>query len=128
MSRPFVLISTSSIKEGKLDEYKAFTSKMAKIIEENEPRLRAFSTSSNEEGTKVTTVQVHPDADSFVFHLQIVREKMNTAFEHIKLESAIISGEVNDQVLEMMKQFSDAGVRVDIFPEILGGFARQIEG
>jgi len=128
MSGPFVLMSTSSIKEGKLDEYKAFTSKMVEVIEANEPRLRAFSTSLNAEGTKVTTVQVHPDADSMVFHLQTVREKMDTAFEHIKLESVLISGEVNDQVLEMVKQISGAGVPVSVYPEILGGFARQIEG
>ena len=128
MSGPFVLISTSSIKEGKIDEYKAFTSKMVEIIEANEPRLRAFSTSSNEKGTKVTTVQVHPDADSMVFHLQTVREKMDTAFEYIKLESVIISGKVNDQVLELMEQISGAGVPVIVYPEILGGFARKIEG
>ena len=128
MSAPFVLISTSSIKEGKLDDYKTFTNKMVEIIEANEPRLRAFSTSSNKDGTTVTTVQIHPDADSMVFHLQIVREKMDTAFEHIKLESVIISGEVNDQVLEMVKQISGSGVPVNVYPEILGGFAREIEG
>ena len=127
MSGPFILMSTSSIIAGKLDEYRAFTSKMIEIIEVNEPRLRAFSTSLNEAGTKVTTVQVHPDADSMVFHLQTVREKMDTAFEHIKLERVVICGEVNDQVLEMLNQISGSGVAVDVFPEILVGFARQIE-
>ena len=53
---------------------------------------------------------------------------MDTAFEHIKLESVIISGEVNDQVLEMVKQISGSGVPVNVYPEILGGFAREIEG
>lgn len=128
MSGLFVLMSISSIKEAKLDDYKAFTSKMVEIIEANGPRLQPFSTSSNKEGIKVTTVQVHPDADSMVFHLQTVREKMGTAYEPIKLESVIISGEETDQVLETVKQISGAGVPVNVYPEILGSFTRQIEG
>ena len=104
MTEPFVIISTSEIKEGHLEEYKSFSQKMIGIIEANEPRLIAFGTYVHEEGTKVTTIQVHPDADSFVFHLGIVREKMDVAFEHIELKSMTIAGEMTEQVREMVKR------------------------
>jgi hypothetical protein len=62
-----------------------------------------------------------------VYHLQIVREKMDTAFEHIKLESMIVCGKLNDQVLGMAKQIAGTGVTVNVNPEALSGFARSIQ-
>ena len=126
MTEPFIFMSVSSVKEGKLDEYRAFSRKMAEIIEANEPRLIAFGTYINDDGTKATTVQVHPDADSLVFHMQIIREKMDIAYEHIKTESMTVCGKSNEQVLEMAKQIAGSGVSVSINPEALSGFTRPI--
>ena len=124
MSEPFVFITTSKIKEGKLDEYRAFTRKSVEIIHANEPRLIAFSTYINEDGTKATTVQVHPDVESMIFHLQVMRERMDIAFEHLELESMTVCGKPNDQFLEMAKQFTKSGASLNVNPEALGGFTR----
>jgi len=55
MPEPFIFITTSKIKEGKLDEYRTYTRKSVEIIHSNEPRLIAFSICINEGGTKATT-------------------------------------------------------------------------
>ena len=44
-----------------------------------EPRVIAFNIYVNDEGTEVTGVQVHPDAASMEFHMQVLREDMMTA-------------------------------------------------
>lgn len=128
MSEPFIFITTSKIKEGKLDEYRTYTRKSVEIIHSNEPRLIAFSTYINEDGTMATTVQVHPDVESMLFHLQVMRERMDTAFEHLELESMTVCGRPNDQFLEIAKQFADSGVSLNINPETLDGFTRPIAG
>jgi hypothetical protein len=124
MSEPFIFITTSKIKEGRLDEYRTYTRKSVEIIHANEPRLIAFSTYINEAGTKATTVQVHPDVESMMFHMQVMRERMDIAFENLELESMTICGKINDQFLEMAKQFATSGVSLNINPEALGGFTR----
>ena len=124
MSAPLILISLSEIKEGKLREYRAFSQEMIEVIEANEPRLLGFGTYVSEDGTHATTVQIHPDAESMMFHFQIVREKMDIAFERLELKSVKLCGELNEQALEMAKQISGSGVAVDVIPNILGGFTR----
>lgn len=121
-------MTVSKIKEGKLDEYRTFTRKSVEIIHANEPRLIAFSTYINEDGTKATTVQVHPDVESMLFHLQVIRERMNIAFEHLELESMTVCGKLNKQFLEVTKSFTEMGVAVHINEEALDGFTRPISG
>ena len=128
MPEPFIFITTSKIKEGKLDEYRTYTRKSVEIIHSNEPRLIAFSTYINEDGTKATTVQVHPDVDSMMFHLMVMMERMDIAFEHLELESMTVCGKPNDQFLEIAKQFADSGASLNINPETLSGFTRPVTG
>lgn len=97
---------------------------MIEVIEANEPQLLGFGTYVSEDGARATTVQVHPDVVSMMFHFKIVREKMEVAFEHLELKSVTLCGELNDQALEMAKQISGSGVVVNVNPKILGGFTR----
>lgn len=103
MSATLILISMSEIKEGKQSEYEDFSAEMIEVIEANEPRLHGFGTYVSEDGIHATTVQIHPDSESMMFHFQIVREKMDVAFEHLDLKSVTICGALNDQALEMAR-------------------------
>jgi hypothetical protein len=75
MAGPFIFISQSKIKEGRLDDFKRGLREMAEFVETNEPRVIAFEAYINDDGTEVTGVQIHPDADSMAFHMQIAFEK-----------------------------------------------------
>jgi len=61
MSKPLIVISTLKVKEGKLEDLKRYYKRILDIVETNEPRLIAFHGSLNEDGTKMTSIQVHPD-------------------------------------------------------------------
>ena len=81
MSGPFIFIATNRLKPGKLDAERARVPGLLEFIETAEPRLLAFNEYANEEGTEVAVVQVHPDTDSFEFHMEAVRERASKAYE-----------------------------------------------
>jgi hypothetical protein len=83
MSGPFILISTWGIKEGKVEELKRFQRELSEIIKEREPQLIAFNAFLNEEGTEMTSIQVHPDAESMDFHLKVLRDHVGDAMSEV---------------------------------------------
>jgi len=125
MSAPFIFISTSKIKDGRLEEYRKYMVESVELVHTDEPRMIAFSTYANEDGTKATTIQVHPDTDSLMFHMQLMRERMKVGFEHLEIESMSFYGKLNDQVLGMAKQIAGSGVPVSINEDVLDGFFRS---
>jgi hypothetical protein len=83
MPAPFIIISSWEVEEGKVDELKRFHRELSKIIEEKEPQLIAFNAFLNEEGTEMTSIQVHSDAASMEFHLKILREHLGDAMSTV---------------------------------------------
>jgi hypothetical protein len=129
MSEPFIFIGTHRLKEGKLDAFKTGCIGLAEFVETNEPRLIAFNFYSNENGTEVSVVQVHPDADSMLFHMQLLRQHITTAFEEegsLDVTTSVqVYGTPTEAVLEMIRQLSQEGVPLIVKPHGLGGFTRS---
>ena len=80
MSGPFIFIATNRLKPGKLGDERVRVPGLVEFVEANEPRLLAFNEYVDEEGTEVAVVQVHPDADSMAFHMEVVAERAATAY------------------------------------------------
>ena len=49
------------------------------VVEAEEPRLLAFNGYGSEVGSEVSVVQVHPDPESMLFHMQVAREHIERA-------------------------------------------------
>jgi hypothetical protein len=126
MSGPFIFIATNLLKEGRLDDERRRVPGLCDFIEANEPRLIAFNEYVNENGTEVGVVQVHPDADSMEFHIQVVRERAARAYaETLEATTSIqVYGTPSDSILEMLKQQAGSGIPMSIKPHHLGGFTR----
>jgi hypothetical protein len=59
----------------------------------------------------VSVVQVHPDADSIAFHMQVAGEHFAQVYEFLDATKSIqIYGTPSDTLLEQMKQVSLQGV------------------
>ena len=80
MTGPFIFFATNRLKQGKLGSEKKRLPDLIDFIQANEPRLTAFNEYANEEGTEVAVVQVHPDADSMVFHMELIAERAASAY------------------------------------------------
>ena len=126
MTGPFIFIATNRLKQGKLESEKKRLPDLVDFIEANEPRLIAFNEYANEEGTEVAVVQVHPDADSMVFHMGLIAERAASAYaETIEATTSIqVFGTPTDVVADMLRQQAGAGVPSRIKPNHLGGFTR----
>lgn len=127
MVAPFINISTNKLKPGKFEAYQQqFLPDLLGVVESHEPRLLAFNIFANDEGTEIAGVQVHPDADSMLHHLQLMRERITMAYgEYLEATTAIeVYGPPNDAVLEVIKMMATPGVSVRVKPRHLGGFTR----
>jgi quinol monooxygenase YgiN len=81
MTAPFVFIGTHQVKPGKLEEFKAWFAKYIETtVEPNEPRLLSFEAYADPVANVVTVVQVHPDAESMVHHMEVITEHVATAY------------------------------------------------
>ena len=126
MSGPFIFIATNRLKPGKLDDERARVPGLVDFVEANESRLIAFNEYANEEGTEVAVVQVHPDANSMAFHMQVVAQRAAAAYaETVDATTGIqVFGTPSDAVVEMLRRQAGAGVPLSVKPHHLGGFTR----
>ena len=125
MAEPFIFIGTHQIAEGKLDEFKRDCQDLVEIVARNEPQLLSFNFYFNEDESEVSVVQVHPDADSMLFHMQVAHEHISQAAEEQLVTRDIqIFGPPNEAVLGMIDQLSQSGVPLIVKPKHFSGFTR----
>jgi hypothetical protein len=126
MTGPFIFIATNRLKEGKLDDERKRVPGLSDFIEANEPRLIAFNEYADDDGTEVGVVQVHPDTDSFEFHMGVVRERAARAYEETldATTSIQVFGTPTETILEMLGRAAGSGVKFAVKPYHLGGFTR----
>ena len=129
MTAPFIFVATYKIKEGKLSDYQRLWQELVEFVQANEPRLLAFNTYVSEDGTEGTTIQVHPDADSMEFHMQVAGARILEGYSLLDtVESVNVYGTPTDGFREMSKQMAGPGVPVSVKPRHLGGFTRLAAG
>ena len=100
---------------------------LVEFIEANELQLLAFNEYANERGTEVAVVEVHPDADSMAFHMEVVAERAATAYaQTVDMTTNIqVFGTPSKAVLDPLGRQAGAGVALDVKPVHLGGFVRR---
>jgi quinol monooxygenase YgiN len=127
MSEPFIFIGTHAIREGKLEDFKKTWRELVELVEADEPRLIAFNGYANDDETEVTIVQVHPDADSMLFHMQVARDHISEAYQSVleKTKRIDVYGKPSDTALEMIRQLAASEVPLSVKANHLGGFTRS---
>jgi quinol monooxygenase YgiN len=125
MFAPFVYVGTIRVKPGRVEALRAQLVELVDFVETNEPRMIAFHAYLDEKGETLAIVQVHPDAASMEFHLQVNAKHFVTAFENL---DAVISeqyyGEISDGLAAELAKWDDPSVAVTRLPVHEGGFTR----
>jgi biotin carboxylase len=126
LSGPFIFIATNRLKPGKLDDERKRVPGLVDFVQTNEPRVIAFNEYVNDDGTEVAVVQIHPDADSMAFHMEVIAERAAAAYAETVAATASIQvfGPPSDAVLEMLQRQAGAGVPLTVKSIHLGGFTR----
>ena len=126
MSTPFVYVGTWTIKPGKYEEARKYFAEHVDLVETNEPRLIAFHVFFDEAGTKGCVVQVHPDATSMEFHMQLIAEHLSGAFDVIdQIESEQYFGPMTDSLAATLAAWESPTVATTKLPVHEGGFTRS---
>ena len=127
MSGPFIFIATNRLKPGKLADETKRVPGLVDFVEANEPRVIAFNEYVNDDGTEVAVVQVHPDADSMAFHMEVVAERATAAYaETVDATTSIqVFGTPSNAVLKVLERQAGAGVPLTVKSSHLGGFTRH---
>jgi hypothetical protein len=126
MSEPLVFTFTSAIKEGKPTEYEHALREAIAFIETREPRVIAFETYINDDGSEATTILVHPDAQSEDFHMQVAAQTLQPLYQfadYTKVSIAVY-GRPSERVLGQMTELAQSGATLSLKTNYLGGFNR----
>lgn len=123
MSGPFIVISRSRIKPGQVEPYASWYAEMARDVEEEEPRLLAFNQWASEDHFSSIVIQVHPDAESFEYHLKLFGDRVKDAFAYIDVDAVELYGPPSPFVKEFVTH-GVPGMPVTLHPLHTGGFTR----
>jgi quinol monooxygenase YgiN len=125
MSEPLIYIGTYAIKSGKLEECRKRCGELVDLVETNEPRLIAFNLYLDEQGSTISVVQVHPDSASMEFHLKLISEHLEGAFDYLEATvSEQVYGTPSDSLAEQLNEWAEPGVTVTVMPVHEVGFTR----
>ena len=125
MTGPFVYIGTTTIKPGQLDVARTRLAELVDFVETNEPRMIAFHCYLDDEGSKLTVPQVHPDSASMEFHMQVNAKHFATAFDYLDTTiSEQYYGTISASVAAELAKWDEPGVEVIRMPVHEGGFTR----
>ena len=127
MTAPFIFVGTHRIKEGQLDAYIDYFREFADFVKENEPRLIVFEGYVNEEGTLMTTIQVHPDAESMDFHMQTIGKHIGEAYDRFleRTERIDVYGIPSGGVVDMITQLTKTDAPLNLSSRPVAGFTRS---
>lgn len=125
MAGPFIFIGTHQIREGQLEAFKKDCRDLVRVVEESEPQLHSFNFFFNQDESEVTVVQVHPDAQSMLTHMQVAHEHITQSSEQQLITKDVhIYGVPNETVLGMIENLSQEGTPLDVKPLHFAGFTR----
>ena len=135
MSKPLIFVSTWKIREGRLEGYKQFAKELMEHVKTREPQLIAFNMYFNEDETEMTSIQVHPDAASMDFHIQVLAKVIGEDMiewidrtDFLKPKHIEIYGPPSAKLLEADQPFVDAGIPQSVKPLHFAGFTRSTAG
>ena len=125
MSSPLLVVDSSDIHAGKLEEVKAGIVDLVAFVEENEAEPLAYDIYFDEAGTRMTVVQIHPDSASLERHLAVAGPVFRRFADLLKLREVDVYGDASEAALEQIRGkaqlLGDAPVRVH---DLYAGFSR----
>ena len=91
-----------SIKEGKLDDFKAIVNTMTEMTDVNEPNTLVYEWYINEDGSECHLLETFKDSDAFMVHLGNVSHMLGTLFELATMTRAKIYGSPSAELQEAL--------------------------
>ncbi len=104
-----------SIKEGKLEDFKALVNTMTEVTDVNEPNTLVYEWYINGDGSECHLLETFKDSDAFMVHLATVGHMFGELFESATMTRAKIYG---SPTAELRQALDPLGV--EYFPHFNG--------
>ena len=107
MAEPLFFNDTYGIRAGRATDFVSAAGRVVATLEANPTRHLYFAFCMNESGTEYSNLQIHPEAQSMVEHMQLVAEHIQTAAEVIDFSTGHeeLYGEPNAALLDQLAQW-----------------------
>ena len=102
MSEPIIIIDTSQIRPGRLEDLKRAFAELAQFVQANEQQAIAYSVYFDEQGSTVTVVQVHPDSSSAELHMDIAGPAFRGFADLLVLHGIDVYGNPSEELLSRL--------------------------
>lgn len=127
MSSPILVVDSSDIREGKLDEVKAGVEELVAFVEANEAEPLAYDIYFDEAGTLMTVVQIHPDSASLERHLTVAGPMFRRFADLLTLARVDVYGGASEAALEQIRGKAQLlGKASVLVHELHSGFTRYV--
>jgi quinol monooxygenase YgiN len=122
---PIVVIDSSEIREGRIDELRAALTQLVEFVEANEAEPIAYSIYIDEDGRRMTVMQIHPNSASMELHMRLAGPIFRNFTELLVLSRVDFYGTPSDTLLQQMRQKAELlGNAPVVVNELHAGFAR----
>jgi len=125
MATPFITLTFGRIKEGKREDFERSNKTIVELVADQEPRVIAFHAFLTEDRDRFAGLQLHPDTESLVFHMQVVKDAVEEISATLEIEAFKVLGPSNEMIDRMMKTMSENGIEVEHLPNHTAGFTRS---
>ena len=122
---PILVVDSSDIHEGKLEEVKAGVEELVAFVEANEAEPLAYDIYFDAAGTLMTVVQIHPDSASLERHLSLAGPLFRRFADLLTLARVDVYGEAGEAALEQIRGKAQLlGNAPVVVHELHAGFTR----
>ena len=120
MPGPIVFVGTHRIHDGKLDVAKRASAELSEFVHDNHPRVLHFEIYIDDETREMTVIQIHPDEESLMLHMQLAGDRLARAYEFLDTVAVRMFGNASGPFKE-----AAMGGRKDVtFERPYTGFSR----
>src|SRR6266542_3546590 len=102
MPGPIVFVGTHRIHDGKLDVAKEASAELAQFVRDKHPRVLHFEIYIDDETREMTVLQIHPDEESLLLHMQLAADHLARAYEFLDTVMVRMFGSPSDSFKEMV--------------------------
>ena len=103
MRGPIIVVDSSEIRPGRLEDLKVAIHRMTEFVERNVPDALTYNVYLNRTGTRMTVVQMHPDSKSMELHMDVSAPIFRGFVDLIRLSTMDVYGVPSEELVERLR-------------------------
>ena len=103
MTDSLVYVDTSRVRDGAHDKLRDAIRDLVEFIDVNESQLIAYNVYLDDDGSEMTVVHVHADAESLEYHMEVAGPAFRPFADLVTMSSIHVYGRPTEKTLSMLR-------------------------